>query len=123
MRAFLQKKLRGPLNRLANKYASKPDKERIQTALSELRINILTTPGIRGPVIPFDIEESRFIVFSDQHKGAKNGADDFALAENNYLAALDFYNRQNYHYIALGDCEELWKNSLTEVKKHNEPSR
>lgn len=122
MRKFLQKILRRPVDWLANRYASKPDKERIHTALSELRLNILTKPGKKGPVIPFDVNDHRFVVFSDQHKGAKNGADDFAPAEKNYCAALDYYNTQHYHYVLLGDGEELWENSLADVKKFNVPS-
>lgn len=64
----------------------------------------------------------KIIVLSDQHKGAKNGSDDFALAERNYLAALEYYNEQKFCYINLGDSEELWKNSLEDVKANNEAS-
>ncbi len=67
-------------------------------------------------------DESRIILFSDQHKGAKNPADDFALCENNYLAALDYYFANDYHYINLGDSEELWENTIAAVKKHNSKS-
>jgi predicted phosphodiesterase len=79
-------------------------------------------PGKKGFVIPFNCETHRFIIFSDQHKGRKNGADDFMLAEKNYVAALQFYNDRNYHLISLGDCEELWENTLVQVMKHNEAS-
>lgn len=122
MRTFLQKHLKKPIQWLDNRYASDPDKERIHTALTDLRLNILNNPDKRGPVIPFTKASFPFIIFSDQHKGAKNGADDFADAEKNYLAALDYYNGLQYHYIALGDCEELWENSLTDVKEHNKAS-
>ena len=65
------------------------------------------------------MRSGKFIIFSDQHKGARNGADDFALAEPNYLFALDYYNRNNFHFVSLGDNEELWENTLSQVKKHN----
>jgi predicted phosphodiesterase len=70
-------------------------------------------------VVPFEAGQEKFIIFSDMHKGAKNGADDFAVCEPAYLAALDFYYAQGFRFIALGDSEELWENSLTAVKKNN----
>ncbi|MFN0016174.1 MAG: hypothetical protein ACKVU2_16665 [Saprospiraceae bacterium] len=48
----------------------------------------------------------RYIIFSDQHKGAKNGADNFRPCEKNYLAALDYYARKDYSLVILGDAEE-----------------
>ncbi|MES1214038.1 MAG: metallophosphoesterase [Bacteroidota bacterium] len=76
-------------------------------------------PGKKGIVIPFEHLAGKFIIFSDQHKGARNGADDFTLAEPNYLAALDYYNRNDFQFISLGDNEELWENTLAQVKKNN----
>ena len=49
-------------------------------------------------------------------------AADPAACEKNYIAALNFYNRQQYTFINLGDSEELWKFNITEVLKHNENS-
>jgi predicted phosphodiesterase len=121
MRKALKKLLLPLVTWLSNKYASKPNKERIHKALSELQQHIISNPGKKGPIIPFDSSHS-FVVFSDQHKGAKNGADDFAYAEKNYLTALDYYHHAGFHLINLGDSEELWENMLASVKKHNEPS-
>lgn len=72
--------------------------------------------------MPFDIATGKIIIFSDQHKGARNGADDFMLCEPNYLSALEYYHQNGFHYIALGDSEELWENMLTAVKKEQKPS-
>ncbi len=36
------------------------------------------------PVPPFDIATDRIMIFSDLHKGARNGADDFQVAEQPY---------------------------------------
>lgn len=121
MRKFLQRLFREPVRRLANKYDSRPDKRRVHTALTSLYLHLLKYPGKKGPVISFDME-SRFIILSDQHKGAKDGRDDFALAEKNYLNALEYYNQNQFFYINLGDSEELWKNSLASVIKHNQLS-
>lgn len=119
MRKFLQRILRKPILRLSEKYASNPDYGRIQAALSQLYDTIHKEPGKRGPILPFTIGEEKFIIFSDQHKGAKNGADDFANAENNYLQALDYYNQNQFHFISLGDNEELWENTIAEVIPKN----
>jgi predicted phosphodiesterase len=121
MKKFLQKILREPVKRIADKYASSPNKERVHAALTDLYAKIHST-GKRGVSISFKPAEQKFIIFSDQHKGAKNGADDFAIAEKNYLQALQYYNNNNFFYIALGDCEELWENTLASVKKSNVPS-
>jgi predicted phosphodiesterase len=70
-------------------------------------------------VVPFELETGRFIILSDQHKGNRDAADDFAAAEKNYRTALDFYLREGFTYINLGDCEELWKNEPAVVMKSN----
>lgn len=108
-----------PILWLANTFSSSPDRDRIFDALTKLKARLQTDPGKKGFVIPVDINNAKFILFSDQHKGAKNGADDFTLAEPNYIAALDHYHQEGFHLICLGDCEELWKNTLHQVRKHN----
>ncbi|RZJ17347.1 MAG: metallophosphoesterase [Acinetobacter sp.] len=115
----LLKKLFGPfVIRMANKYASKPNKERVHEALTNLFNHIITYPGKKGLLLDFH-DRQPYIIFSDQHKGAKNYADDFNFARRNYLAALAHYNQQNFTLISLGDSEELWENPLDAIKKHN----
>ncbi|HTD93374.1 MAG TPA: metallophosphoesterase [Chitinophagaceae bacterium] len=120
MRRLLRFLLLKPVLWAVQKFSSKPERKRIFKALSELQQDILDHPGKKGLVIPFDLTSGKFIIFSDQHKGARDGADDFALAEPNYLAALDHYCREGYYLVCLGDSEELWENSLGRVKKFNE---
>lgn len=122
MRKLLQKLLRDPVLRLTNRFSSKPDRQRIFKALTDLLKCILDKDERKGLIIPFDITTGRFIIFSDQHKGNRNGADDFVSCEPNYLAALDYYHQNGFHFIALGDCEELWENTLLAVKKEQQPS-
>ncbi|MBL7732603.1 MAG: metallophosphoesterase [Chitinophagaceae bacterium] len=119
MRKLLRFLLLKPVLWAAAKFSSKPKREKVFAALSALYKNILEKPGHRGPVIPFDPQQDRFIIFSDQHKGRRNGADDFTQAEPNYLAALDHYYKAGYTFINLGDSEELWENNLWQVKKKN----
>lgn len=118
MRLFLQKILRNPVKQLADKHSSRPDRKRVHDALSTLYQSLKESPGERGLLVPIKSSE-RFIIFSDQHKGIKDGSDMFALAEQNYLSALAYYQKQNYCYINLGDSEELWENGLADVRKNN----
>ncbi|MFZ3207847.1 MAG: hypothetical protein WA140_03310, partial [Geobacteraceae bacterium] len=62
----------------------------------------------------FEIElnaESRYIVFSDCHRGNGSAGDEFAANSMVYKFALAYYLREGFSYIELGDAEELWENS------------
>jgi len=59
--------------------------------------------------LPFDLRADRLIIFSDQHRGARNGADDFLRSERAYNAALAYYHAQGHTLVVLGDAEELWE--------------
>ena len=122
MRKFLQRILSGWVNKMADKFSSRPNKLRIHKALTELYLKIAAGNEKKGLLIEFSPGTDRFIIFSDQHKGAKDDSDNFALAEKNYLAALEYYNQNNFHFISLGDGEELWENTIAAVKKNNVPS-
>ena len=122
MRSFFRFLLLKPILWLVDRYSSAPDRARVFAALSNLKKNLLDEAGKKGFVIPFNSKTHSFIIFSDQHKGRKNGADDFMPAEKNYLTALQYYNDANFHLIALGDCEELWENTILQVMKHNQAS-
>jgi predicted phosphodiesterase len=119
MRRFLQRLLYKPISALVNKFSSRPDRERVNKALSNLSKNIKGTPGKNGLLIPFEAENDKFVILSDQHKGTRDGADIFAKCERNYLAALQHYHHQGFTYINLGDSEELWENLFVSVKRHN----
>ena len=119
MRKVLRFLLLNPILWIVEKFSSSPDRERIFEALTKLNGSLHTDPGKKGFVIPLEINKGKFILFSDQHKGAKNGADDFRLCEGNYLSALQHYDQEGFHLICLGDSEELWENTLLQVKKHN----
>lgn len=56
-----------------------------------------------------ELADLRVILFSDLHKGQRDGADDFQQCERAYLAALDHYWSQGYELLLLGDVEELWE--------------
>lgn len=60
-------------------------------------------------VLSFD-EDSKFILFSDCHRGDNSFADDFANNRNIYYHALRFYYNEGFQYCELGDGDELWEN-------------
>lgn len=69
----------------------------------------LTRAYKNAKVIPFD-DDSKFILFSDCHRGDNSFADDFANNRNIYYHALQFYHSQGFDYCELGDGDELWEN-------------
>lgn len=56
-----------------------------------------------------DLETARYIIFSDLHKGQRDGADDFRKCERAYNAALGYYHSKGYTLFVVGDVEELWE--------------
>ncbi len=62
-------------------------------------------------VITFDISSpnDRYIIFSDQHRGKRDRADDFRHSERAYNAALAYYYAMGHTLVTLGDVEEFWK--------------
>jgi predicted phosphodiesterase len=118
MRQFLQKLLNKHIISLANAVSSRPDKKRVDKALTKLYQEI-SAERKKGLVIKMGAGQDKFVVLSDQHKGARDGADIFAHAEKNYLAALAYYYQNDFFYVNLGDSEELWENLFITVKRHN----
>lgn len=59
--------------------------------------------------VSFD-DNSKFIIFSDCHRGDNSFADDFANNRNIYFHALDHYFSAGFTYCELGDGDEMWEN-------------
>ncbi len=118
-RAILQFLLKRPIAWIADRFTSSPKKENVFSSLTELYNSITDEPGKKGPLFAFRPDEQPVIIFTDLHKGTRDGADDFAICEDNYIAALDYYDRKKFYYINLGDSEELWENILPNVVKYN----
>jgi predicted phosphodiesterase len=106
---------RRPALWVADQFSSAPKESAVFDSLSKLYQSIILKPGKKGIVLPVNLQSDRFIIFSDLHKGTGDGADDFKAALPNYLAALEYYQAHQFHYINLGDSEELWENSLLGV--------
>lgn len=52
-------------------------------------------------------DSSRFVFFSDLHRGNNSRADAFAGNEDLFLQALSRYYREGFTYIEVGDGDEL----------------
>jgi len=55
-------------------------------------------------------EDFKLIIFSDHHRGRRDGADDFVVCEDTYRTALNHYIDESYELCLLGDVEEFWEN-------------
>jgi UDP-2,3-diacylglucosamine pyrophosphatase LpxH len=119
MRKLLQRLLKKPLTWMGNKLAASPKKEIVDRSLDDLYSRSKRTKSRRLKVIHTDLNNARFIIFSDQHKGNRSWADDFQASEKNYIAALNHYNSNQFTFINLGDSEELWKFTTQQILPAN----
>jgi predicted phosphodiesterase len=111
--------LEKPFTWLAEHVSSAPDKAAVMEALTELYQEAARPVTKKLKRLKLDEVQGRIIILSDQHRGARDGSDDFAVCEKSYLAALDYYNREKFYFINLGDCEELWENTMFSLAKYN----
>lgn len=82
-----------------DKYTQASTEASLQDALQDAQEN----------VVQFNIQRDKWILFSDLHKGAKNGADDFRRCEGHYVTALNHYYKEGFSLCVMGDAEELWE--------------
>jgi hypothetical protein len=120
IRKALRYLLKQPVTWLAGRVSAAPDRTAVMEALTELYRRASRTRTKKVNRLSFPAEQIKVIILSDQHRGARDGSDDFAICEPCYLAALDHYNREAFYFINLGDCEELWENTIFGIMKHNE---
>lgn len=80
----------------------------IAAALNAAFSRALQQEQAEGEIV-LDIHNARLVIFSDHHKGSRDGADDFRVCERAYNAALAYYDRLGYTLAVLGDVEELWE--------------
>lgn len=55
-------------------------------------------------------KDTKYVFFSDCHRGIGDDTDNFLKNANNYSAALHYYFQNGFHYIEAGDGDELWEN-------------
>lgn len=54
-------------------------------------------------------KNSKYIFFSDTHRGDDSVSDEFARNQNVLLFALNYYYNKGYTYVEVGDGDELWE--------------
>lgn len=69
-----------------------------------------------APVLPLE-PDSKYVLFSDCHRGTGTSNDNFLKNQNLYFAALKHYYDRQFTYIELGDGDELWENRSVEQIK------
>jgi UDP-2,3-diacylglucosamine pyrophosphatase LpxH len=67
------------------------------------------TKAYKDAKIEYFDENSKYIFFSDSHRGDDSVSDDFSKNQNLYLHALDYYYSNNYVYVEVGDGDDLWE--------------
>lgn len=55
--------------------------------------------------------DSKYIFFSDVHRGDDSVSDEFARNQNIYIHALNYYYNKDFTYVEVGDGDELWEYS------------
>lgn len=69
----------------------------------------LTQAFTNAPILPIR-SDTKYVFFSDCHRGTGNKNDNFLPNATLYLTALQHYYQENYWYIEAGDGDELWEN-------------
>lgn len=59
--------------------------------------------------VEFFDEQSKYVFFSDCHRGNGSISDEFLKNSNTYLHALEYYFKNGFTYVEVGDGDELWE--------------
>lgn len=54
-------------------------------------------------------KNTKIVIMSDCHRGKGNNYDNFLKNESIYKAALNYYYKNNYTYVELGDGDDMWE--------------
>ena len=62
-----------------------------------------------APILPINAQ-TKYVFFSDCHRGAGTNNDNFLKNCDSYSAALQYYYQYGFCYVEVGDGDELWEN-------------
>lgn len=67
------------------------------------------TKAYNEAVVEYFDKNSKYIIFSDVHRGDDSVSDEFTRNQAIFLHALNYYNNNGYIYVEAGDGDELWE--------------
>lgn len=67
------------------------------------------TKAFKNAQIEYFDKDSKYIFFSDSHRGDDSVSDEFTRNQNIFLHALNYYYKEGYKYVEAGDGDELWE--------------
>jgi hypothetical protein len=79
----------------------------LEKKLAEKRL----TEAYNNAKIEYFDNNSKYIFFSDCHRGDSTPSDEFAKNQNIFLFALESYFNNGYTYVEVGDGNELWESA------------
>ncbi|BBF42250.1 hypothetical protein lbkm_0932 [Lachnospiraceae bacterium KM106-2] len=76
---------------------------------SKMRTNKRLTEAYNQAQVKYFDKDSKYIFFSDLHRGDDSISDEFSRNQALFVNALDYYYRNGYFYVEAGDGDELWE--------------
>jgi len=67
------------------------------------------TDAYKGAKVEYLDENSKYIFFSDSHRGDDSASDEFSRNQHVFAHALEYYFHNDYVYVEVGDGDELWE--------------
>lgn len=67
------------------------------------------TQAYNNALIKYFDDKSKFIFFSDCHRGDDSISDEFTRNQTIFMCALQYYYERDYTYVEVGDGDELWE--------------
>ena len=74
-----------------------------------MRTNHRLTQAYQNARVEYFDENSKYIFFSDCHRGDGSPSDEFTKNQVIYLYALEHYFKNGFIYVEAGDGDELWE--------------
>lgn len=67
------------------------------------------TQAFKDARVEYFDQDSKYIFFSDSHRGDDSISDEFTRNQSLLVHALDYYYSNDYTYVEVGDGDELWE--------------
>ena len=82
-----------------------------------MRTDERLTEAYENARVEYFNDKSKYIIFSDTHRGNGSHFDEFSKNQNIFRHALEYYFENGYTYIEAGDGDELWEHpGVSDIK-------